>query len=330
MRYIMKKTKKILISLAAGLLATTSAATLITKANQVHAVETAEKTQNAAEGMLTLNHKTRVYNKKGQKRYSYLGCNGLLKNGSEVKYAGTVEAINNPDVKRYSFHDNDWNWLYLPYKIIKGKEYFSIGHGGYIKAVNVGAINGQPLYTDGITTTTKAWSSQTNVPVYDNQGNKTSKKLKIGQKVALDRQANIFDLTEKGDGYNGGTNFYRLKGSNDFINRNNVKNVKHFLPEYTNYTRVLFVNDAYLYNTKGEKIIEKDNKPLYHKGDGVTVTSMVNITDKVTGETVPFYRLADQYLNIDQKRSNECYIKASDTKIMWGKQLEPTKLEVSK
>lgn len=326
----MKKTKKVLISLAAGLLATAPVVTLATTTNQVHAVETTEKTPSFDKGVLKLNHRTRVYNKKGKKRYSYLGGNGLLKNGSKVKYSGTVKAIDNPDVKRYSFPDDDWNWFYLPYKMIKGKEYYNLGHGGYIKAVNVGAIDGQPLYTNGVTTTTKAWSSQTNVPIYDNQGNKTSKKLKIGQKVTLDRQANIFDLTEKGDGYNGGTNFYRLKGSNDFINRNNVKNVKYFLPTYTNYTWVLFVNDAYLYNAKGEKVIEKNNKPYYHKGSGITVTSMVYITDKATGKTVPFYRLADQYLDVDKKKSNECYIKVSDTKIIWGKQPEPTKLEVSK
>lgn len=76
----------------------------------------------------------------------------------------------------------------------------------------------------------------------------------------------------------------------------------------------LFVNDGYLYNAKGEKVIEKDN----NKGGSITVTSMIDITDETTGKAVPFYRVADQYLDIGQKRSNECYIKVSDTKIILG------------
>ncbi|RMC47533.1 hypothetical protein [Lactobacillus sp. ESL0230] len=125
-------------------------------------------------------------------------------------------------------------------------------------------------------------------------------------------------LLKKGDGYNGGTNLYRIKGTNDFINKYSVKKIRQPLPRYTNYTDVLFVNDGYLYNAKGEKVIEKDNRPNYHKGGSITVTSMIDITDKTTGKAVPFYRVADQYLDIGQKRSNECYIKVSDTKIILG------------
>ncbi|RHW55157.1 hypothetical protein DS835_00850 [Lactobacillus bombicola] len=186
-----------------------------------------------------------------------------------------------------------------------------------MKAINVDKINGNELYTNEATTTATQWIGKS-VVLYDSQGNKTSKQLNLGQKVTLDKQANIFDLTEKGDGYNGGTNLYRIKGTNDFINKYSVKKIRQPLPRYTNYTRVLFVNDGYLYNAKGEKVIEKDNRPNYHKGGSITVTSMIDITDKTTGETVRFYRLADQYLDIDQKRSNECYIKVSDTKIIWG------------
>lgn len=325
--YQCKKTIKVLVRLTAGILFITSAATLTASTNQVYAVESADTNSKTKDGLLTLNHKTRIYNNKGQKRYSYLGSNGLLKNGAEVKYVGTVKAIASPEDKRYSFPDNDWNWFYLPYKIIKGEEYYNIGHGGYIKAVNVQKINGNWIYTNQVVTTTKAWSSSTNVPVYDSNGSKTSKTLKIGQKVTLDRQANIFDLTEKGDGYNGGTNFYRIKGTNEFINCYQVEKIKHTLPTYTNYADVLFINDGYLYNAKGEKVAEKNNKPRYSKGSSITVTSQINITDKSTGKSEPFYRLANKYIDLDHRKNNECYIKASDTKIMWGRVNEATKQE---
>ena len=64
----MKKTKKVLISLAAGLLATAPVVTLATTTNQAHAVKTTEKIPSFEEGVLKLNHKARVYNKKGQKK----------------------------------------------------------------------------------------------------------------------------------------------------------------------------------------------------------------------------------------------------------------------
>ena len=37
------------------------------------------------------------------------------------------------------------NWFYLPHKTIKGKQYYNIGHGVYIKAVNVRSIDGYIL-----------------------------------------------------------------------------------------------------------------------------------------------------------------------------------------
>ncbi|RMC52042.1 SLAP domain-containing protein [Lactobacillus sp. ESL0225] len=313
----MKKSKKLIASLAAVALATVPVIT--TSLNQAHAAQTTDQTQNkiATASTLTLNHNTRIYNKKGQKLYSYQGSNGLLKKGATVKYAAQVKAIDNPDIKRYSFPDNEWNWYYLPYKTIRGQEYYSISHGGYVKAINVDKINGNELYTNEATTTATQLIGKS-VVLYDSQGNKTSKQLNLGQKVTLDKQANIFDLTEKGDGYNGGTNLYRIKGTNDFINKYSVKKIRQPLPRYTNYTDVLFVNDGYLYNAKGEKVIEKDNRPNYHKGGSITVTSMIDITDETTGKAVPFYRVADQYLDIGQKRSNECYIKISDTKIILG------------
>ena len=49
------------------------------------------------------------------------------------------------------------NWYYLPYKKIKGKEYYNIDHGGYIKAVNVDSINGNKSFTNYATVTTASW-----------------------------------------------------------------------------------------------------------------------------------------------------------------------------
>ena len=136
----MKINKKLFISLLAGILTTTSLAVTTTNIDQA---QTTTSNVNSEQGKLTLNHKTRVYNKKGKKKYSYLKTNGLLKKGALVRYVGKIKALSDPDTKRYSFNDKDMNWYYLPYKTIKGKQYYNIGHGGYIKAINVDSINHQ-------------------------------------------------------------------------------------------------------------------------------------------------------------------------------------------
>lgn len=62
----MKKAKKLFINLAAGVLATTSVATVAANTNQVNAVQTTAQDENNEQDTLVLNHKTCVYNKKGK------------------------------------------------------------------------------------------------------------------------------------------------------------------------------------------------------------------------------------------------------------------------
>ena len=137
--------KKLFISIAAGILAATSISTLTIDGYQAHAAQTTNQDENNEQGTLVLNHKTCVYNKKGKKVYSYFRTNGLLQKGSSIQYAGKVQTTTDAMAERYSFHDINWNWFYLPYVTIKGKEYYNIGHGGYIKVINVAKINGNDL-----------------------------------------------------------------------------------------------------------------------------------------------------------------------------------------
>ena len=146
----MKINKKLFISLVAGILTTTAIAATTTNIAQA---QTTTSNVNSEQGKLTLNHKTRVYNKKGKKKYSYLKTNELLKKGASVRYVGKIKALSDPDTKRYSFNDKDMNWYYLPYKTIKGKQYYNIGHGGCIKVINVESINGNKLFTNYATVT---------------------------------------------------------------------------------------------------------------------------------------------------------------------------------
>ena len=192
----MKINKKLFISLLAGILTTTSLAVTTTNIDQA---QTTTSNVNSEQGKLTLNHKTRVYNKKGKKKYSYLKTNGLLKKGALVRYVGKIKALSDPDTKRYSFNDKDMNWYYLPYKTIKGKQYYNIGHGGYIKAVNVRSIDGYILCVNYDTVRIasiplSADNGNGKANLVNNKGEFTNKFVKKGTRLVVDRRSDREEL----------------------------------------------------------------------------------------------------------------------------------------
>ena len=307
----MKKSKKLIVSLAAVALATVPVIT--TSLNQAHAAQTTDQTQNksTADDTLTLNHNTRIYNKKGQKLYSYQRSNGLLKKGATVSYVDKPQTIADPDTVRYSFHDDDWNWFYLPYKTIKGQEYYSIGHGGYVKAANVDKIDGNSLYTNKTTATICS-----SLPyLYDEYGKQLNKHLKAGQKVILDRQADIVGFTEMKDYGNGGDILYRIKDENEFVSFRNVKvDARQALQSFSDYTQVATITNTKLYDKTGES---KSSSHVYKKGITFAVSRAINMIDPDTGKNTLFYLLSD---------STNLVIRASDVKYISGPKLNSLKI----
>ncbi|WP_251716420.1 SLAP domain-containing protein [Lactobacillus agrestimuris] len=96
---------------------------------------------------LYLNHNTYVYNNKGKRVYgkgSYIKKNtiitapGNLKKTNAIKRYYVMKIVNLPPENS----SNRQIILYwLPYKIIKGQEYYKINKNKYIKCINVKAIN---------------------------------------------------------------------------------------------------------------------------------------------------------------------------------------------
>ncbi|WEV41270.1 hypothetical protein [Lactobacillus sp. ESL0681] len=185
--------------------------------------------------------------------------------------------------------------------------------------MNVAKINGNLCVTNSVSGVGKQWGSNNyKIFLYNRQGEKTNKSIKIGQKITLDRRANIFDLTEKGDGYNGGTIFYRIKGTNGFINKNNVKgNIRHNLPLYSNYTHVLFINDSYMYTEKGARFNSNFNKPRFKKNSEVIVTQVRDIWIKEENKVEQCYQLGQSYTSGE----GVGFIKVSDTRFIGGRDI---------
>ena len=319
----MKINKKLFISLLAGILTTTSLAVTTTNIDQA---QTTTSNVNSEQGKLTLNHKTRVYNKKGKKKYSYLKTNGLLKKGASVRYVGKIKALSNPDTKRYSFNDYDMNWFYLPYKTIKGKQYYNIGHGGYIKAVNVRSIDGYILCVNYDTVRIasiplSADNGNGKANLVNNKGEFTNKFVKEGTRLVVDRRSDREELagTNKIDMLdNRVLEVYRIKNSkNLFVLRDDIKTQpRQSLLPYTNIMHIKFVSDAYLYNTKGEFA----DRIKFRLGDNTSVTGLRYIWIPADKKAELFYEVLNS-----PARSEECnFVKVSTAKYLFGKHLKPS------
>ncbi|WP_338212087.1 SLAP domain-containing protein [Lactobacillus juensis] len=307
--------KKLFISIAAGILAVTSISTVAIDGYQAHAAQTTNQDEDENQEVLTLNHRTRIYNKKGKKVYSYLRTNGLLQKGSSIQYAGKVQTTTDAMAERYSFHDINWNWFYLPYVTIKGKEYYNIGHGGYIKVVNVAKINGNDLYTNEASVTTKLWSTQTKIPLYDNQGKQLDKYLSGGQKIVLDKETNSEEFGPKRINTPPAIQkLYRIKGTDEFIGNVYIKTTpRQLLPFYSVFTQVYAVNDAKYYDKDGKAF----TGTLLRKGTSVSVSTAIKIINPDSKKEELYYQQAD---------NPRCFFKASDIKYLAGPKLsEPNK-----
>ncbi len=82
---------------------------------------------------------TYVYNKKGQR---------IKKQGTLVTYSGSVKAASSSDdFFFYPSESSNKDPQALKQYKIKGKVYYALGGGRYVKAVNVSKINGQYVFT---------------------------------------------------------------------------------------------------------------------------------------------------------------------------------------
>lgn len=87
---------------------------------------------------------TYVYNKKGQR----IKKQGTLRQGTLVTYSGSVKAASSSDdFFFYPSESSNKDPQALKQYKIKGKVYYALGGGRYVKAVNVSKINGQYVFT---------------------------------------------------------------------------------------------------------------------------------------------------------------------------------------
>jgi hypothetical protein len=210
----------------------------------------------------------------------------------------------------------------LPYKTIRGQEYYSIGHGGYIKAANVDKINSDSLYTNQTTATVEhvTLNSKGGLDVFDSHRNNTGQKIKIGKKVTIDSEAAPFALDMNYYEIDGNTpsSFYGIKNKNQYLYTDKVRIAtrRQLLP-YSNYTTVMISKNTLVYDING--------KP---KGTNIVQKYKERPVDELLYIWVPsdsraelFYRLSDKP-NEGLFSNSTDFIKANDNKYIYGPKLK--------
>ncbi|MDF7668661.1 SLAP domain-containing protein [Lactobacillus sp. ESL0703] len=319
----MKLSKKIIVGSLAGILAL---GTGIPLSNQNISPVAAATTTNT--NTLKLAHGAYVYNKKGQRLAKYRGSQAktYLRKNANVKYAGTIQPIEKDSKQYYLLNDDNYNQSWLPYKKIKGKYYYNIGHGGYINAANVNEINGQPLYVASTTVTIHDKNKYDNFPkkgLYVGSGSDRI-LIKTGQKITVDRTSTI-------PTGNSTSVAYRIAGTTDtFVITKFVKNKpRQKLAIYTIDTYVGLKQNSNAYSISSilkPKITNKN--VILAKNENLPVIRKIYVWVPKDNKAELFYRLnyysPEESINYENAIQNQLfYVKAADAIYLSGPQLTP-------
>lgn len=223
------------------------------------------------------------------------------KNGKRIKGAGTLK--------------KDAVITYTGTKKIKGKEYFNLGKGQYVKTANA-----KPVKKN--TSETKSTDKQTyiklaaNSVVYNEKGEapETNKQiLEKGTEYEVSKAKKI-----------NGKWFYQV-GANQWIKADNayissgkaiITDPNYVEPKPTskvdeNATIVTLKTNASTYNSNGGLI----SSNAFSQGQSLRVSALVWIWVPSENQAVQFYKIASD---------SKSYIKLSDVSLISGKQLSPT------
>ena len=201
-------------------------------------------------GIVTI-HK-RQYYKVGNNKYIKATAIGRI-NGKDYIRLDYNSAVYNSNGKRAKTSTIKKNSLIRFYstKTIKGTKYYRIGKNKYIKAANVGVVNGKTIYAkETYVTVTEQTAS------YTKDGYANDVTYKKGQKVEVDQYISIpasyiDNFTASND--DSPVYFYRIKGQEDsYIPGNRVKPRKQM--KLLNYDDMHY---SYI------KITEQGDLPVY-------------------------------------------------------------------
>ncbi|MDF7639605.1 SLAP domain-containing protein [Lactobacillus sp. ESL0791] len=318
----MKLNKKLIITTTAAILA------LGVSVPTIEHSTTSALAATSSTNTMQLAHGAYVYNKNGKRLKKYRGSRYKthLCKGANVQYAGAVESIKRDSKQYYLLNDDNYNQSWLPYRKVKGKYYYSIGHGGYINAANVSKINGQPLYVATATVTIHDKNKYDDFPkkgLYVGSGSDRT-LIKTGQKITVDCISTIPTGNSR-------STAYRITGTIDaFVITKFVKTQpRQKLATYTMYTYVGLKQNSNAYKISSIINPEITNKNvMLTKNEALPIIREIYVWVPKDNKAELFYRLnyysPEESINYDNAIQNQLfYIKAADAVYLSGPQLTP-------
>lgn len=174
-----------------------------------------------SKGTLSVYRNSYVYDKNGNRLGTYQGskANTLIRKGTAVNYTSKLNEMPNTDKNIPAFYyfnagaqSLSDKMMWPSYRTVKGKQYYAIGKGGYIRASNIGFINGYKLYASEATVVIgKPWRKDTKKYYIWKKNGQNMKmtgetfSFKPGRKVVVDREWQV------------SRTFWRVKGTENYI-----------------------------------------------------------------------------------------------------------------
>ncbi|MDF7638352.1 SLAP domain-containing protein [Lactobacillus sp. ESL0791] len=268
------------------------------------------------QGKLLLNHQAAVYNKNGQRK----NIKSLAKN-ILVKYAGKVQP--KTAKQKYYLVSGDTSNVgtetktALATKKIKGKEYYSLGRNRYLRADNVGYIDGLKQFYDGPVYVTLAANATTeNLDMSDK-----TRKLKKGQKIKVGLK--IYDKEDDDDEV---SEYYRLYNyPKEYITAYSCAKPRPDLEPINSADVFLYgvipTKETPVYTIDGKK---DAGKTAFKPGKRINVDSLMYIWVPDEQKAELFYHV----LNLDEPADNKAisdteFVKTSDVKFVTYTKLTP-------
>lgn len=249
------------------------------KVNYKAAKNEADKTTTKS---ITLTHNAYVYNK----------------NGKRIKKAGTLK--------------KNTTIIYLGTKKIKGKNYYNLGKGQYVKTANAKVVKKSTNVVNPADEDTYVRTVRNSI-IYDENGNNVNSPSQLVIKGTDSRVLSAKKIGDKWyyevgeDQWIKAVNAYVVSGPT-LIKDSNYKEPKPITN--TNDTIVTLRKDAPTYNSKG-KVVANNS---FASGYSLRVSKLVWIWVPSENQPVEFYKIASD---------SSSYVRVSDVDLISGVQLTP-------
>lgn len=162
---------------------------------------------------LSLNHNSYVYDKKGKRivHFNHDKQKTVLRYEIPINIPGKLKKVTSQNPFYYVIKTNEK--YYLPAKKIKGKYFYSIGHGGYLRAYNVAKIDDNFNYPKYISVPlVKRDGITDSFPLFDKNQKLIKKRYPVSPKVKVNSVINEADRF-----------YFRIQGTENFIPGDYIK-----------------------------------------------------------------------------------------------------------